>query len=214
MYSRPSKTRLRLLDSTDREVAATSAPISPRPWHRPAPEVHPPSWRPASRGPDFDCCWAADLWTFLTFGLKQRCFLVTKPPKELSTFLQGFQEQPRFLAGGIGRECGNEPRDFLKGNHQLDGFTRVIPFFHSLPIAPSSVCLSLGCGMTRGLSNHVCDTFANLPLYLEGEGVVFGKPFLWYHRSGFHFPQPWCLSLGALLHMAGSKLSHQVTAGV
>ena len=43
-----------------------------------------------------------------------------------------------------------------------------------------------GCGITRGLSNHFCDTFGN-PLFISK--LVFGRPFLLYHRSG-HFPQP------------------------
>ena len=34
------------------------------------------------------------------------------------------------LASAKSRECGNEPRDSLKGNHQLDG--------HSLPIEAAS----------------------------------------------------------------------------
>ena len=38
---------------------------------------------------------------------------------------------------------------------------------------------------SRGLSNHFRDTFGNLPL--KKGLLVFGKPFLLYHRSG-HFP--------------------------
>ena len=41
----------------------------------------------------------------------------------------------------------------------------------------------------QGVLPHFCDTRES-PLYMGG--VVFGKPFLLYHRSGFHFPQPCC----------------------
>ena len=44
-----------------------------------------------------------------------------------------------------------------------------------------------GCGIKGSIPTSVIQ--GNLPLY---RGVlVFGKPFLLYHRSG-HFPQPWC----------------------
>ena len=40
----------------------------------------------------------------------------------------------------------------------------------------------------QGVYSHFCDTRESPPVY----GVlVFGKPNLLYHRSGFHFPQPW-----------------------
>ena len=42
----------------------------------------------------------------------------------------------------------------------------------------------------KGFSNHFWDTFGNLPLKPLYGGLVFGKPFSLYHRSGFHFPQP------------------------
>ena len=41
--------------------------------------------------------------------------------------------------------------------------------------------------ITRGFSNHFCDTFESESPPLCG-GLVFGvRPFLLYHRSGFHF---------------------------
>ena len=44
--------------------------------------------------------------------------------------------------------------------------------------------------ISRGLSNHFCDILWESP---PCGGLVFGvRPFLLYHRSGFHFPQPWC----------------------
>ena len=42
-----------------------------------------------------------------------------------------------------------------------------------------------------------CDTLGN-PLSLKG-GLVF-RPFLLYHRSGFHFPRPWKEPLGGFRH--------------
>ena len=39
----------------------------------------------------------------------------------------------------------------------------------------------------QGVFPHFCDTRESPRLYW---GLVFGKPFLLYHRSG-HFPQPW-----------------------
>ena len=43
--------------------------------------------------------------------------------------------------------------------------------------------------ITRGFSNHFCDTFVGIPLMKK---LVFRvRAFLLYHRSGFHSPQPW-----------------------
>ena len=39
----------------------------------------------------------------------------------------------------------------------------------------------------QGVCPHFCDTRESPPLY---RGLVFGRPFLLYHRSG-HFTQPW-----------------------
>ena len=50
-----------------------------------------------------------------------------------------------------------------------------------------SIFLKAGLWLiTRGFSSH-CDTFGKIPLLNK---VVFGKPLLLYHRSGFHSPQP------------------------
>ena len=44
----------------------------------------------------------------------------------------------------------------------------------------------------QGVFPHFCDTRESLPLY---GGLVFGKPFLLYHRSG-HSPQPCFREIG------------------
>ena len=55
-------------------------------------------------------------------------------------------------------------------------------------------CLRTGL-WNQGVYSHFCDTRESPPVY----GVlVFGvRPFLLYHRSGFHFPQP-CLRIPEL----------------
>ena len=43
-------------------------------------------------------------------------------------------------------------------------------------------------GNTRGFSNHFCATRESPFIWIKY--IVFGEPFLLYHRSG-HSPQPW-----------------------
>ena len=57
--------------------------------------------------------------------------------------------------------------------------------------APCQVPMDQVLSHNQGVYSHFCDTRESPALY----GVlVFGKPFLLYHRSGFHFPQP-CLAV-------------------
>ena len=52
----------------------------------------------------------------------------------------------------LSRECGNQPRDSLKGNHKLDGLSWGHSISHSLPTAPA-IPISLKCPIsaTRAL---------------------------------------------------------------
>ena len=130
------------------------------------------------------------------------CFCFPSPPPSFPG--EKTKRTKHKTSGGFvsAQRCGRLEVILVEVNRVQSSCGYSIPFFEyqgclASELSNPGVRLGHGFGVrratmeprvveSRGLFNHFCDTRESPPLYGV---VVFGKPFLLYHRSG-HFPQP------------------------